>query len=79
VYWNFGWGYGMGVGCLLTFFVWLLIILGIAYLVRAIMHSEKKGPREETALDILKKRYAKGEISKEEFEEKKKDIGQDMG
>lgn len=28
----------------------------------------------ETALDILKKRYARGEISREEFEQMKKDI-----
>jgi putative membrane protein len=32
------------------------------------------GPPAETALDVLKKRYARGEIGKQEFEEKKRDL-----
>jgi putative membrane protein len=71
--WN--WGMGWGLGCFLVFIFWLLVILGVAFLVKSVVGSGKKGETtQESALDILKKRYARGEIGKEEFEEKKKDI-----
>lgn len=69
---NYGWG--MGFGGLFMIIFWILIILGIVYLVRLLAGSAVKGESTETALHILRKRYAKGEISKDEFEEKKKDI-----
>lgn len=73
MYWgNSGWG--MGFGWPFMVFFWILTIIGIVYLVKLIAGNAKGGEKHETALDILKKRYAKGEINKEEFEEKKKDL-----
>jgi len=61
--------------------LWLvLIILGIVVLVRYIGRDSASrpappgSPAGETALDVLKKRYARGEIDKAEFEEKKRDL-----
>lgn len=58
---------------------WLAVIIIIVWLVfRVILGGKNKATfgvhEEESALDILEKRYAKGEISKEEFEEKKKTL-----
>lgn len=69
-------GYGMGWGWFGPFLMiafWALVIAGIVYLVKAI--AGRGAPaKEESPLDILKKRYAKGEIDHEEFIKRKKDL-----
>ena len=72
-----GWGWWSWMGLVHGVLWWVLLILGIIVLVRWIGRSDDRGPgseERETALDILKKRYARGEIGREEFEQKKRDI-----
>jgi len=68
---HWGWGdYGMGVGFGWLFMIlfWILVVLGIIYLVKMLAGGAGKSEPKETAEDILKKRFARGELSKEEFE-----------
>jgi putative membrane protein len=81
----YGYGLGSGFGFFGGFFMlifWVLIIWLIVSLVRGGGHfgkgccgmgseGEKKG---DSAMDILRQRYAKGEITKEEFEKMKQDL-----
>ena len=57
---------------------WVLIVVLIILLIRRLLSSGTTPtagpPQEDSALEILKKRYARGEINKEEFEAKKKDL-----
>lgn len=68
------WGWGMTIFSLIF---WALIIVGIIYLVKTLAKGGpiSKSTAEDSALKILKERYAKGEIDKKEFEEKMKDLG----
>lgn len=68
-----GWGFGI-LGWLFMIIFWVLIILGVVALIRYLSSSGKSGDKEKTPLEILKERYARGEIDKKEFEEKKKDL-----
>ena len=74
-YWHQGMGWWMIFGGLWMLLFWgaiiWLVIWGISRL------TEHRGPatlEKRTPLDIAKERYAKGEISKEEFEQIKKDL-----
>ncbi len=69
-YYPFHW-FGMIIG----FIFLVLIIAGITLIIRSFMGT--KAGDQKRAIDILKERYAKGEISKDEYLEKKKDISGD--
>jgi putative membrane protein len=60
----------MGAGLLFMVVFWVLVISGVVYLVRWLM-GQGLAHRSDSSLDILKKRYARGEINKQEFEEMK--------
>ncbi|MDL5503872.1 MAG: SHOCT domain-containing protein, partial [Candidatus Methanoperedens sp.] len=69
-------GYGMMSGgyWILVLIFWILVIIGLVLLIKYLWGGGRTKRGEESALEILKKKYARGEISKEEFEEKKKDL-----
>jgi putative membrane protein len=54
---------------------WILVIIGIVVLVKWLMEKDKRtSDSGENPLEILKRRYARGEIDWEEFEQKKRDL-----
>jgi len=66
----------MGGMWLLSVLFWILIIAGVVVIVRWLTERNGQGKISltESPLDILKTRYAKGEIDKETFETMKRDI-----
>lgn len=74
---GWGWGADWSVGMIGMLLWWVLIILAITILVRWLIsgaaHRGHPDARDRS-LDILKERYARGEIDKKEFEDKKRDL-----
>jgi putative membrane protein len=72
-----GMGYGMGwFGGIIMIVFWVLVIVGLVFLIRWLAASTKGEGRVagDSPLDIIKRRYARGEINRDEFEEKKRDL-----
>lgn len=84
--WGYGpdWGMMHGGGWAGPFgmIIWLLFVVlavaAVAWLVRAIPHAGAVQPRTErraAGLEVLDERYAKGEIQRDEYLQKKRDLG----
>lgn len=70
-----GWGTGMMLLNYLTgLLLFGLLVLAIVAAVRWAFGPGMQGSLRESALDMLKKRYARGELTQEEFEATKRDI-----
>ncbi|HVZ75829.1 MAG TPA: SHOCT domain-containing protein [Candidatus Paceibacterota bacterium] len=83
--WGYTYGPYPGPGAFLSILSWVVLIIVIVWIVRWAFGWHRRGPwmmggpyhhpwMHNSALDVLKERYAKGEITKAEFDEKKKDI-----
>jgi putative membrane protein len=79
------WGWGMhpmwgmwgawGIGMMLMMVVcWGVVIVGFVLCIRWLVSQGKEPRSADAALDILRQRYARGDISKEEFDAKRRDL-----
>jgi putative membrane protein len=77
--WEWGWGmhpmwgvWGLGMTLMMLVF-WGVVITALVLAIRW-MARQTAGPRPDAALEILRQRYARGEIDTNEFEARKRDL-----
>ena len=68
--------YGYGGMFMWVLFIVIIAVVLIYFVVQSAKPKGNLGVSGETPLDILKKRYAKGEITKDEFDRMKKDLSE---
>jgi putative membrane protein len=72
-----GWGYGFGLFHMIIWVIVLVaIVAGVVWLVRTVAQSgtQQSSARRPPGLDVLEERYARGEINRDEYLQKKRDI-----
>jgi putative membrane protein len=68
-----GWGWGPLIGMTMMLLFWIALIVGIVLLLRAAAGDSRTGvtrsqPAQDRALEILRERYARGEIDHDDYE-----------
>ena len=76
--WDWSWGWGIGLSAFFMILFCVAVIGLVVWLIVRLTRGEDKDKTEKhkpvDPIDIAKERYAKGEISKEEFEQIKKTL-----
>jgi putative membrane protein len=71
---SYGCGYGFGGGMFMGILFLIILAVAIYFIVQYLRSKNVTGHAQETALDILKIRYAKGELTKEDFDRMKNEL-----
>ena len=69
---GYGMNWGMGFGWTIGLILLVLVVWAIVKFVNTKNTNHSTTDKQQTALEILKERFAKGEINKDEFEDKKR-------
>jgi putative membrane protein len=65
--------WGLGTMLMMLLF-WGLVVVGVTFAIRWAARMSRAGATPDRALEILRERYARGDIDKDEFEAKKRDL-----
>lgn len=71
--WGWRWGLWGVVMMLVNLVFWVPVLIGVFLGIRWLMEQGKK-TKADSAIEILRERYARGEIDKDEFEARKRDL-----
>jgi putative membrane protein len=69
-----GWGWGLGLGMLGMVVVWVLVVAAVVLGVRALT-ADRGGFTPASARELLDRRFAAGELTREQYEEMRRTLG----